>query len=117
MSESAAVPTPHAPSKRRVFASRLFSTLILWAVIALAFQWKSSWLVIAITGFFGVAGAVEYYRLLRSDPQARSFNALGFIASPRDACAHILLTCLDVWLMRVQLNLESEIIYLHLRVP
>ncbi len=78
MSESAAVPTPHAPSKRRVFASRLFSTLILWAVIALAFQWKSSWLVIAITGFFGVAGAVEYYRLLRSDPQARSFNALGF---------------------------------------
>ncbi len=44
----------------------------------MAVQWKSNWLVIAITGFFGVAGGVEYYRLLRSDRQARSFNALGF---------------------------------------
>jgi len=78
MSHSAAASTPIAPSKRRVFASRLFSTLILWAVLALAFQWKSSLLVIAITGFFGVAGAVEYYRLLRTDLHARSFNALGF---------------------------------------
>ncbi len=74
MSQPAA---PNPPSKRRVFASRLFSTLILWALLAVAFQWKSNLLLLAITGFFGVAGAVEYYRLLRSDPQARSFNALG----------------------------------------
>ncbi|MCB1278024.1 phosphatidate cytidylyltransferase [Prosthecobacter sp.] len=68
------------PSKRRVFASRLFSTLILWSLLAVAFlQWQNTWLIIAITGFFGVAGAVEYYRLLRNDPQARSFNALGFV--------------------------------------
>lgn len=80
MSESAAVPTPHAPSKRRVFASRLFSTLTLWSLLAVAFlQWQNTWLIIAITGFFGVAGAIEYYRLLRNDPQARSFNALGFV--------------------------------------
>lgn len=69
------VATP--PSKRRVFASRLFSTLILWGLLSVAFQWKSDWLLIAITGFFGVAGAVEYYRLLRSDTHARSFNLLG----------------------------------------
>ncbi|MEZ5387980.1 MAG: phosphatidate cytidylyltransferase [Prosthecobacter sp.] len=76
MSESAA---PSPPSKRRVFASRLFSTLILWSLLAVAFlQWQNTLLIIAITGFFGVAGAVEYYRLLRYDPQARSFNALGF---------------------------------------
>lgn len=70
--------TPSPPSKRRVFASRLFSTLILWALLAVAFHWQSSVLVLVITGFFGVAGAVEYYRLLRSDPLARPFNLLGF---------------------------------------
>ena len=75
------------PSKRRVFASRLLSTLILWAVIAAAVQWNSHWLLILLTGFFGVAGAFEYYRLLRADPQWRSFNLLG------------LLICLAYWLV------------------
>lgn len=79
-------PTP-PPSKRRVFASRLLSTLILWAVIAAAVQWNSHWLLILLTGFFGVAGAFEYYRLLRADPQWRSFNLLG------------LLICLAYWLV------------------
>ena len=80
MSESAAAATPPTPpSRRRVFASRLISTLVLWAVIMTAFEYRSEWLVLAITCLFGVAGAVEYYRLLRSDPQARSFNLLGCI--------------------------------------
>ncbi|MCE2694014.1 MAG: phosphatidate cytidylyltransferase [Verrucomicrobiaceae bacterium] len=80
MSESAAAAPPTTPSRRRVFASRLFSTLLLWSLLTVAFlQWQNTWLIIAITGFFGVAGAVEYYRLLRNDPQARSFNALGFV--------------------------------------
>lgn len=69
----------HPPSKRRVFMSRLFSTLILWAIIWVAVQWKKDWLLITLTGFFGVAGAVEYYRLLRIDAQARSFNFLGLV--------------------------------------
>ncbi len=76
MSDSAAV-SPTTPSKRRIFASRLLSTLALWAVIMLAFQYQSEWLVVAVTGLFGIAGAVEYYRLLRVDPLARSFNILG----------------------------------------
>ena len=80
MSESAAAAPPTTPSRRRVFASRLFSTLLLWSLLTVAFlQWQNAWLIIAITGFFGVAGAVEYYRLLRNDPHARSFNALGFV--------------------------------------
>ncbi len=74
MSQDTAAPTP---SKQRIFASRLISTLILWGIITAAVQWKTDWLLIALTGFFGVAGAVEYYRLLRSDDQARSFNILG----------------------------------------
>lgn len=81
MSEPAIATTPAAPSKGRVFASRLFSTLLLWAVLAVAFHWRSHWLVIAVIGIFGVAGGVEYYRLLRGDPLARSFNALGMVIS------------------------------------
>lgn len=78
MSDPAEAAAKSPPSKRRVFASRLFSTLLLWSLLAVAFlQWKNAWLVVAITGFFGVAGAVEYYRLLKTDPQARSFNILG----------------------------------------
>ena len=70
---------PDQPSKRRVFFSRLLSTLLLWCVMIMAFQWKSDWVVIAVTSFFGAASGVEYFRLLRADPQARSFNALGFV--------------------------------------
>jgi phosphatidate cytidylyltransferase len=80
MSEPAAAATPPTPpSKRRVFASRLFSTLLLWAVMVFAFNSQREWLVMVITGLFGVAGAIEYYRLLRADPQARSFNAFGLV--------------------------------------
>jgi phosphatidate cytidylyltransferase len=79
MSVSAAAPQTSLPSKRRVFASRLFSTLLLWAVLVFAFNSQREWLVMVITGIFGVAGAAEYYRLLRADPQARSFNALGLV--------------------------------------
>lgn len=77
MSESAVAAQP-PPSKRRVFASRLFSTLLLWTLLVIAFlNWQNAWLILVVTGFFGVAGAVEYYRLLKTDPQARSFNILG----------------------------------------
>lgn len=74
MSQETAAPPA---SKRRVFASRLFSTLILWGILTAAFKWKSDWLLIALTGFFGIAGAVEYYRLLRAETHGRSFNLLG----------------------------------------
>ncbi len=78
MSDSAAAAAKPPPSKRRVFASRLFSTLLLWTLLVIAFvNWQNAWLIVGVTGFFGVAGAVEYYRLLKTDPQARSFNILG----------------------------------------
>lgn len=77
MSQNTAAASP--PSKRRVFMSRLFSTLILWAIIWAAVKWNKDWLLISLIGFFGVAGAVEYFRLLRIDAQARSFNFLGLV--------------------------------------
>ncbi len=63
-------------TKRKAFASRLTSTLILWAVLIAAFKWKQDWLLLAVTAFFGVFGSVEYFRLLRGDSH-RSFPALG----------------------------------------
>lgn len=62
-----------------MFFSRLLSTLLLWGIMILAFQWKSDWVVIGVAAFFGAASGVEYFRLLRSDPHARSFNVLGFV--------------------------------------
>ena len=68
---------PHRPgTRRRAFASRLTSTVILWAVLVAAFKWKQDWLLVAVTAFFGVFGAVEYFRLLRGESH-RSFPALG----------------------------------------
>ena len=78
---------PAAPSRKRVFFSRLSSTLVLWAVIILAIQWKSPALFTGIACFFGIAGAAEYFRLLVKDREHRSFPLLG------------LLICLVYWAM------------------
>lgn len=76
---SAATSTAPPPaSKRQVFATRLTSTVILWAVLSIAFKWNQDWLLVAVTAFFGVFGAVEYFRLLRGDSH-RSFPILGFV--------------------------------------
>ncbi|MDZ4289218.1 MAG: phosphatidate cytidylyltransferase [Prosthecobacter sp.] len=65
------------PSKGRVFASRLFSTLLLWAVLMVAFYLNSAKIVTVIIGLFGTATAVEYYRLLRRTTLSRSYVVLG----------------------------------------
>ena len=74
-------PTPAAspPSKRRVFVSRLTSTLVLWAVMAVAIQRQSQSLFVSVACFFGVAGAAEFFRLLLKEQQHRSFPAFGLI--------------------------------------
>ena len=74
-SAATTVPPPPA-SRRRVFFTRLTSTIVLWSVLTLAFQWKQDWLLVAVTAFFGVFGAIEYFRLLREGPH-RSFTWLG----------------------------------------
>lgn len=69
-------PANRPGTRRRAFASRLTSTVILWAILVAAFKWKQDWLLVAVTAFFGVFGAVEYFRLLRGESH-RSFPALG----------------------------------------
>lgn len=77
---SASTPSA-APSKRRVFVSRLTSTLALWAVLGMAIQWKSQTIFAAVACFFGVAGAVEYFRLLMRGSSHRSFSIFGLVLS------------------------------------
>jgi phosphatidate cytidylyltransferase len=76
---SATAPVKTSPSRRRVFFTRLSSTLVLWAVIGLAIVWNSKKLYAGVACFFGVAGAAEYFRLLVRDAQNRSFPALGLV--------------------------------------
>ncbi|HYF35447.1 MAG TPA: phosphatidate cytidylyltransferase [Prosthecobacter sp.] len=74
-------PTVSPPSKGRVFAARLFSTLLLWAVLIVAFYLNSAKIVTAIIALFGLATSWEYYRLLRRPALTRSFVVLGLSIS------------------------------------
>ncbi|MDB6074287.1 MAG: Phosphatidate cytidylyltransferase [Verrucomicrobiaceae bacterium] len=79
MATPSPVPVSTPPSKRRIFITRLASSLVLWAVMLLAIIWKSQPLFVAIACFFGVAGAAEYFRLLARDLGSKSFPALGMV--------------------------------------
>lgn len=72
-----AATSPAVNNKRRVFVTRLFSTLVLWSIVVFAFQAKQDWLFVSVAALFGIAGAFEYYHLLRSDGHARAFHVLG----------------------------------------
>lgn len=81
MEPASPAPTPAkaAPSKRRVFVSRLTSTLGLWAVMIAAIVWGTPKVFVTIALFFGAGGAFEYFRLLGRDPGQRAFSALGLL--------------------------------------
>ena len=69
------------PSRRRVFASRLISTVILWTVIVVAFVFQKEWLVLSVCAFLGLAGVAEYARLTRCAGGMGLYDALlGLVA-------------------------------------
>lgn len=74
-------PAVPAPSKLRVFFSRLSSTIVLWGIMILAIVVQNPQLYVGIACFFGIAGAVEYFRLLSRDAEYRWFAALGILIS------------------------------------
>jgi phosphatidate cytidylyltransferase len=75
------VPNASPQSKGRAFVARLFSTLLLWAVLVVAFYLNSAKIVTAIIALFGLATSWEYYRLLRQPALTRSFVVLGLSIS------------------------------------
>lgn len=79
MDSSPAAISPPATSKRRVFVTRLSSTVVLWSIVVFAFWANQHWLCVLAAAFFGIAGAFEYYHLLSGDANARSFRALGLV--------------------------------------
>ena len=69
---------PTSPSKGRVFAMRLLSTIILWCLLYAACNWRSNALFIGISAFFGLGTAAEYFRLLKHEKGTAAYRALGF---------------------------------------
>ena len=70
-------PPPASPSKLRVFLTRLSSTVILWALLALAFKAGQDWVFVLLAALFGFGSAFEYFRLMKADAGARAFRFLG----------------------------------------
>jgi phosphatidate cytidylyltransferase len=68
---------PPSPSKQQVFITRLFSTVVLWALLALAFKAGQDWIFVALAAAFGFGSAFEYFRLMKPDAGARAFRYLG----------------------------------------
>ena len=74
-------PTAPTSSKGRTFMARLFSTLLLWAILVVAFYLNSQRIVASIIALFGLLTTWEYYRLLRRPALTRSFFVLGLCIS------------------------------------
>ena len=60
--------TPVSPSKRRVFFTRLSSTLVLWSLLAFAFISQNDAFIISVISLFGLLTGIEFFRLTR-DPE------------------------------------------------
>ncbi len=74
--DSLPAPPASAASKKKVFLTRLFSTLLLWSVMTFGIVSGNNAIVLAITAFFGIGGAYEYQHLLAGDAKARPFRFL-----------------------------------------
>ncbi|MBX7207424.1 MAG: phosphatidate cytidylyltransferase [Verrucomicrobiaceae bacterium] len=79
MDSTAPAHTPDSPSKKRVFFTRLVSTVLLWSLMAAAFVAGQDWVFVTLAAGFGIAGGAEYFRLMRADGGAREFRALGLV--------------------------------------
>lgn len=72
-------PPPTNLSKKRVFFTRLLSTLILWGLLFAAFRLGLEWPFVLLASLFGIGSAFEYYRLMHSDERASAHRAWGLI--------------------------------------
>jgi phosphatidate cytidylyltransferase len=90
MEPPAATPPAAPPSKAKVFAARLTSTLILWGIIYAAFQWQSALIMAALIGAFGIGSAVEFFGLFRQDREAAAYRHLGLLLCTAYWTAHLM---------------------------
>lgn len=79
-SSSANTPVP-PPTKRHVFVTRLFSSVLLWALILSAFVWRSEVLFALLPAAFGLATCVEFYRLVLAGDAAKYYRRLGYVVA------------------------------------
>jgi phosphatidate cytidylyltransferase len=74
-------PAVSAPSKGRVFLSRLVSTVCLWASLIVALWLDLDWLLLLMMAVVGVMGTVEYVHLQREDAGAAPYSKLAVLLS------------------------------------
>lgn len=79
MDTASPAPPPASPSKRQVFFTRLFSTVILWGLLAVAFKAGQEWIFVVLAALFGFGSAFEYFRLMRADSAAGAHRTLGLL--------------------------------------
>lgn len=68
-------------SKGHVFMVRLGSTVVLWALMAIALILKLDWILLLMMAVFGVLGTWEYVGLQKADVTARCFGRLVLLLS------------------------------------
>ena len=72
-----ASPTASAPTKARVFARRLTSTLALWALVTAAIATGRGYLFFVLLGLLGMAGIWEITTMDRTLPKPWRYGLLG----------------------------------------
>ena len=58
-------PAPAQKTKASIFGARLFSTLLLWAIVTVIFLSGSAWLFLALLTLLGMLGVREYFQMTR----------------------------------------------------
>lgn len=70
---------PTTSSKKRVFFTRLLSTLILWGLLFVAFRLGLEWPFVLLAASFGMGTAYEYFRLMHADSLASAHRLWGML--------------------------------------
>ncbi|HEY2572853.1 MAG TPA: hypothetical protein VGH65_02250, partial [Verrucomicrobiaceae bacterium] len=65
-----------AAARPSTFVGRLVSTVILWALIVIALNFRLDWPLVVMVATFGMLGSWEYVRLQRDDSGARPYGIL-----------------------------------------
>ena len=107
-------------TKGQVFFTRLFSTVLLWALILGAFGWRNEVLFALIPAVFGMATCVEFYRLVLAGVASKPHRRLGIAVALAYVAGglwyvlahhHALPVSYDVAALVVTLHLAFALVY------
>lgn len=65
MSQQMTEPEPAKKSKAQVFGARLFSTLLMWAIVTAAFVSGNAWVFMGLVSVLSFLGVLEYFQMTK----------------------------------------------------